>query len=654
MAAYAIEQVQRLNASLLEIQREHLCSTTTILSSSNTSLTPKQAWEAGDKTQFLLTAIQAVDASLTGVPQLKDINNYLALYTSLKKDTNNQVDDNTLDWLFVTKCTLAIYGHSVSSILQSTLPLSESLAYWNNIYGNVWYEVYYGLQTAPHRLYSLVVKTRQMLLDTTFTSSSTTIGIKTLLTSSDHVLSGLFPLALRDRRSSTLHPLSAHSSKPLTEVFRKLYHSPLPLALIRDEIQQKKATLTSFRTQQSTTLGLLIKQAPRFESSSDLQVTSLDQLARGTSQCVKALTSCFRGDSAGVRTSLNDNMNIQAMIDDIEQSGRNFTMTSACPFQVANDLKSIVDSQSDYQTQLQWWKKEYGSPSSLTRHWIPALMIVFGGKIVLNYVCERKDDIKAWANEGMETIHGFVVNWLWEPILGILDTIRCKDQRMGLSSKEGLKSDLQSLERMVVQFAKDHYRLSEPEIAQLSSQVRDGDVSLVLRAYENEIKHPLKNAIRGDLIQTLLIQVQKTKVDVDMAMQALDKLLKSNELNFAFLAVAPSMLLTWASASWLKNIYQKRDGNRIQQIGQPLKDTLRRIERLFTLDPTENELSCESQGALLCELLVLRNYAHYLPTRNSIRESFTEDIRDLEAVRLSKRQKMETVGRMYHSWNFLS
>lgn len=39
----------------------------------------------------------------------------------------------------------------------------------------------------------------------------------------------------------------------------------------------------------------------------------------------------------------------------------------------------------------------------------------------------------------------------------------------------------------------------------------------------------------GDLIQTLLIQVQKTKVDVDVAMAALDKLLKSNELNFAFL-----------------------------------------------------------------------------------------------------------------------
>lgn len=41
----------------------------------------------------------------------------------------------------------------------------------------------------------------------------------------------------------------------------------------------------------------------------------------------------------------------------------------------------------------------------------------------------------------------------------------------------------------------------------------------------------------GDLLQTILIQVQKTKVDVDLAMSALDKLLKSNELNFAFLGM---------------------------------------------------------------------------------------------------------------------
>lgn len=194
----------------------------------------------------------------------------------------------------------------------------------------------------------------------------------------------------------------------------------------------------------------------------------------------------------------------------------------------------------------------------------------------------------------------------------------------------------QSLERMVVDFGREYYGLDEYQVAILVQQVRDGDVSAVLKAYEKEIKvscvridgaiwltskwmiharcinvfdfshnlnqhyrevfltlsnsalyqNPLRNAVAGkniiiihpsvilrhitdtsiiislfsysflsvidgwiriytsyfghrlslgDLIRTLLIQVQKTKVDVDLAMAALDKLLKSNELNFAFL-----------------------------------------------------------------------------------------------------------------------
>lgn len=57
---------------------------------------------------------------------------------------------------------------------------------------------------------------------------------------------------------------------------------------------------------------------------------------------------------------------------------------------------------------------------------------------------------------------------------------------------------------------------------------------LVSKCCDDSICH-LMTLYIGDLIQTLLIQVQKTKVDVDLAMAALDKLLKSNELNFAFL-----------------------------------------------------------------------------------------------------------------------
>ncbi|KAI8344536.1 ATP synthase regulation protein NCA2-domain-containing protein [Chlamydoabsidia padenii] len=491
---------------------------------SDTSLTPQQAWATNDKTQFLLAANQALDGLLTGTPKLTDIDTYLTWYTSFGNDNDKPLADNhVLDWLFVTKCTLAVYGHSLTSILQSTLPLSESLVYWDTIYGNPWYEVYYGLQ------------------------------------------SNLFPMALRTNTTTTTMT-NERPGKTLVQVFRKLYHSPLPLALLHDEIQQKRFVLRSFRTYQATTLGLLIKQAPRLNSSGDdrWQTTDdkLGHVVRGTSQCIRALTSCL----------LLNKENDSSLL---HQCSNTFSVTSSNPYQVANDLKKVVDRQPTSQHYLDLWKKDYGPPSRLTRYWIPGLMIFFGGKMAVNYLFERKEDIMTWTKDGIHTIQEFLVHWLWEPSIKVLDTIRFKDQRIGLSSKEGLKSDLESLERMVVEFAKDQSQLTDTDIAQLVSQVRDGDVSVVLRAYENEIKNPLRNAIQGDLIQALLIQVQKTKVDVDMAMQALDKLLKSNELNFAFLAVAPSMLLTYASFSWLKNIYQRRGGNRIRQLGQPLKDTLR-------------------------------------------------------------------------------
>lgn len=80
----------------------------------------------------------------------------------------------------------------------------------------------------------------------------------------------------------------------------------------------------------------------------------------------------------------------------------------------------------------------------------------------------------------------------------------------------------------------------------------------------------------------------------------------------------------------------------------------RRLERLLTLSYSkENELDCETQGILLCEVHLLRSYAAYLPSRNSIRDLFIEDLRDLENPKLSITQKLQTINRMSRSWSFL-
>lgn len=58
-------------------------------------------------------------------------------------------------------------------------------------------------------------------------------------------------------------------------------------------------------------------------------------------------------------------------------------------------------------------------------------------------------------------------------------------------------------------------------------------------AYESSIQRPITSSLFGDLIQLIFIQVQKQRVDIERAMLALDKLLKSNgtkyflDLNFS-------------------------------------------------------------------------------------------------------------------------
>lgn len=129
-------------------------------------------------------------------------------------------------------------------------------------------------------------------------------------------------------------------------------------------------------------------------------------------------------------------------IDDLEASSKEFSMTSTSPYKVAYDLKKVVEQQPTSEQYLALWNQDYGPPSRLTRYWIPGILALLGGKMALDYVFERKEDIVAWAKDGLHTMQEFFVHWLWEPSVKVLDTIRFKDQRIGLSSKEGLKSDL--------------------------------------------------------------------------------------------------------------------------------------------------------------------------------------------------------------------
>lgn len=65
---------------------------------------------------------------------------------------------------------------------------------------------------------------------------------------------------------------------------------------------------------------------------------------------------------------------------------------------------------------------------------------------------------------------------------------------------------------MVLSLAKDQLKYGSPELEELSRQVKVGDLSAVLKLYEEDIRSPVKSAITGSLLRSLFIQIQKAKV----------------------------------------------------------------------------------------------------------------------------------------------
>ena len=126
---------------------------------------------------------------------------------------------------------------------------------------------------------------------------------------------------------------------------------------------------------------------------------------------------------------------------------------------------------------------------------------------------------------------------------------------------------------MTLSLAQDKLHYTPEQMAALSQQIRVGDLTPVMQIYEDDIRSPLKSAVGGTLLRTLLVQVQKAKVglparmlytvrlisvsqvDINLAVSGIDKLLKSQELTFAFVGVAPAMTLTYVTFGYLRSLW---------------------------------------------------------------------------------------------------
>ncbi|KAK9237163.1 ATP synthase regulation protein NCA2-domain-containing protein [Lipomyces kononenkoae] len=538
-------------------------------------------------------------------------------YEESSSDGRKQVE-----WLIVAAGAIVLYGRLLDALLNQMLPLSQDIFYWDNVLSGPSGLVVYSIQSAPARFVKLAgevfTDARNRL---TTQRPSLSDWITTLRTS-----------LYRHRKSMRRLSVLTRAMAP-----RALFRSAMsPFSAVYEEVHTKQQQLRQLRDRQAAALGMLVGEPLHLRQDKDWPRT------------VERVVDVMQAIVSGVCETDGQVDNFEAKVFAVGSAPR----ARRPPFLVAQKILVMASEGLPGQSATHAAVvRRAGKPSVLTRYWPVGVGIVAFSGTIGRILFNRRASIAQWLADASTTVLDFWTNWVVEPAKNIIATIRHDDTaQVAIVGRKSLQADMESLERMVVDFAVDNTDsgLSPAEIEIVRAGVREGDVSAVLRVYEQELKQPLKNAVRGELIRTLLIQMQKTKVDVEVAITGIDRLLKSQELVFGVVAALPSSIACYLAFGWARQLYSGKGIKSQADRRATVVRTLGNIERMLTVSGTGEGgewLSYRDEGLVLCQVHVLHNSADVIP--RELRGDWARDLGDLEDIKLGVHRQRDTVERIW-------
>lgn len=444
---------------------------------------------------------------------------------------------HSLEWLLVSKATTQTYGIILNTLLEQTIPLSNDIWYWDEVLGSYAYSGLYTIQTSPLRFWvwsKEIYGDARSRLDSLRSRGEAESTQHRSLSDRWRQFYGLVKDSIRDRSIADIQ-LKAMS----------------PITRCRAEARSQQKQLKRLRELSASGLGVLMDEALTFDIDEEGSVSSRDRSDTGEKAEWKTIVA---KSVALMETVLRNVTTLESGVSEFEEAvflsvdedpEMIHTETESSPSRpaiLAAKLQEILDIHlPGHIAASDKLARQYGRPSFITRYWLPSLVLFLSSGTLLRIFFNRQAEILTWIRDFGVTTRDFWYNWIVEPVKKVIGTIRHdKDSEIAIMSKESLEGDRASLERMVVDFAVDNSTnavgapLNEVEIEQVRAKVRQGDLTPVLKAYERDLRKPFMGTIRGNLIRALLIQVQKTKVDVEVAMGGIDALLKSQELVFGY------------------------------------------------------------------------------------------------------------------------
>ncbi|KAJ5273943.1 hypothetical protein N7478_009068 [Penicillium angulare] len=576
------------------------------------------------KTQSLLPAARLVE--VLSDPALANHPTGDSLITS-DKDASNYL------WLAAAKAAVQTSGLAMNSLLDHTLQLQEEIYYWDEVLASKWLSGVYTAQTSPTRLWhwSVDVYTTHRARE----ASSATI--------TRSVAAGWAQFYQIARQSLRECPNVRSWS--------------LPIRSCRLEIRQKRDHLAAIRDLHTSSLGLLMEAWYAFQTEDFAVQTSASsqQWQTSVAKTVHLTEAILQHVVNQSSTAIFEQSVFQAVEVDTArvQSQSDSPLPTQQPKDLIQSLLRVLRDQIPTHTAAVYTSMDnHGRPSRLVRYWIPLSVALLSGSFSLNIISRRRDDIIQWVMNIGSTIMDFGSNWVVEPIHKLVGTIRHDEKsEIAIMSKNSLEAERASLERMVVDFVRDRPDSSKGNVADdtaaIISAVKEGDVTPVLKAYERDLRSPFVGTVRGDLIRALLIQIQKTKVDVEVAMSGIDALLKSQELVFGFIGLTPGILVSYTSLQWFAGLFSNRRGLRQGKKRFEFKRRLRHVTRILTSASLSSNgvISYKDSGRLICEAEALLQQAKTVLGGLQYRE-FREDIGDLLDIQGGVTKQLRVVERI--------
>ncbi|KAK8080652.1 ATP synthase regulation protein NCA2 domain-containing protein [Apiospora hydei] len=624
------DQVRRLDAQL---DRIPFTGAAEFTATHHASAEPSRVKDLLRIIKFLSSSANASTAAQPILPtwQVKS----LLAQSQLLSEPSDEITqyETDLEWLLVSKATVQTYGIIMRTLLDQIVPLSDHIWYWDTVLSSPASSSLYMVQTSPMRLWGW---SQEIYQDSKARLRRNT-GQVTGLFAEEHESTWGSYMSQNWQRFYGIVRESIRE-RSLADIQRR---AKSPFTLAQEEARQRQSRLKKLREMTASGLGVLIDEGLAFggngsdDGKSDI-IMSNSQEWKGVVERSVALMDMVLKDVLNLDSGVADfEDRVFAGVDeDPELSIQVEDDDSNRPSVIAKRLHYLLEDQLPLHLKsAEFLVGAHGRPSRLVRYWLPATVLLFSSSTVLRILLNRQKEILDWVADLGVTVKDFWFNWIVEPTRKVIGTIRHdSNSDIAIMSRDSLKSDRDSLERMVVDFALDRptsatgaSSLSESQVADIRAKVQQGDLTPVLRAYEKDLRTPLMGAVRGDLVRTLLIQVQKTKVDVEVAMTGIDTLLRSQELVFGFVGLTPGILVSIAVFQYMHNA---------------------------TPSPN-NLLSYKDHGLLVCELHVLRRLAFDLLPTDAYKQRFLEDLEELgnnlKGIR-SQLRALDRIRWVYSKW----